>query len=103
MGFRHCLNDIKLENSRVVFCNSLKYNHIIVDTFKTFVDRIHALFSDVTVLIKFLNLYSLPVLISLGLCIGIGLWDLVLEPKGIPAFIGIIFFTTILIIYIKQR
>lgn len=102
MGFRHCLNDIKLENSRVVFCNSLKYNHIIVDTFKTFVDRIHALFSDVTVLIKFLNLYSLPVLISLGLCIGIGLWDLVLEPKGIPAFIGIIFFTTILIIYIKQ-
>ena len=91
-----------MEYSRVLFCNNLKYDYIIIDTFKTFIDRIHTLFFGVTVLIKFLNLYSLPVLISLGLCIGIGLWDLLLEPKGIPAFIGTVFFTTFLIIFIKQ-
>ena len=53
-------------------------------------------------MIRFLSLYCLPFLISLGLCVGVGFWDFLLEPKGIPSFIGIVFFTTILIIYIKQ-
>lgn len=53
-------------------------------------------------MIRFLSLYCLPFLISLGLCVGVGCWDFLLEPKGIPSFIGIVFFTTILIIYIKQ-
>jgi len=52
--------------------------------------------------IKFLNLYCLPLLISIALCFGVGLWDLLIDPAGILSVFLIVILTSILLIFIQQ-
>lgn len=57
---------------------------------------------DITILIILLHRYGLALLISLALCIGLGLWDLLFAPKDILSFLAIVIFSTFWLIFIKQ-
>ena len=51
---------------------------------------------------KFIHIYFLPCLLSLGYTIGLGFWDYLLEAKDIIFFILIFIFNIFFFIYIQQ-
>lgn len=51
---------------------------------------------------RLLQIYALPVLLSLGYTLGLGFWDYLLEVKDLPIFIIIFILNTYFFIFIKQ-